>query len=441
MRKDLSYKTSFPLIECFDENLFDNDYFGNNFLLSERRKSLGYFKKNNLPSVKKEDWKYFDLKKISKLSFNNANNLNEEEKKLLIRKKNIFNQKIVIINGEYCSNLSDTSSVRDKIEFYNLNNKNLSFEKDKFDYIKKYLCAKDESLDSINLAFAKDIFILEIKKGCTIDEPLEIIYLSKSHDDSICINPRLIVISHEASDSTIIETCQSDSSGYLWSNYVTNIVIEKNARLKHYKYQNEGINSFHTADTKIELSSFSYYSHYLLNSGSDLSRNKIHCKLNNNNGTCNVSGAYFLNESQKSDIFVEIEHLSSDCISNQKFYGVVDSNSEGIFQGKIHVGEETKNTQADQISRGVVLSSNAQINAKPELNIYSEDVQCSHGVSIGELDDESIFYMRSRGISENEARQMLIYAFITDTLSELDDGIILEKFNKLIDKQISEKFF
>ncbi len=439
MRKDLSYITSFPLIECFDSNLFAKDHFGNDFLLNERKKSLDYFKKNNLPSPKKEEWKYFDLKNISKLKFNNLQNLKDIEKKLLINKLSTFSNKIVIINGEYCPNLSDVTSIRDKIEFYNLSDQTLFFDEAKAAYIKEYLFAKNESLDSINLAFAKDIFILEIKKGCVIKDPIEIIYLSKSCNDSVCINPRLLVVSQESSNCTLVETCKSETSGYLWSNYVTDIVVEKNARLKHYKYQNDSTNSFHTSNTKIELFTFSDYKHYLINSGSNQSRNKIQCRLNENNSVCNVSGCYLLSENQKSDILVNIEHLASDCKSNQKFYGVVDFNSEGVFQGKIHVGEGTKNNQADQISRGIVLSDNAQINSKPELNIFSEDVKCTHGVSIGELDEDSIFYMRSRGISEKEARKMLIYAFITDTLSGIDDSIIEENLNKLIDSDISNK--
>ena len=137
---------------------------------------------------------------------------------------------------------------------------------------------------------------------------------------------------------------------------------------------------------------------------------------------------------------VDVQHLASSCESNQKFYGAADCNAKGVFQGKIHVGEGTLNSKADQISRGIILSDDSKIFAKPELNILAEDVKCTHGVSIGELDEEAIFYLRSRGIPEKEAKEMLIYSFILDTLNEFNSKNIVKIFSELIEREISKKF-
>ena len=440
MIKSSNYHTSFQFLDSFDIDLFANYPFDNGYLQKERIKSLEYFKKNSLPSPKVEEWKYFDLAKISKLDFIQSSNLKTEDQKLLINQLPNYGPRIVVINGEYSSNLSNIDSLRGKVEFFNFLNSDLFIDEIKSSYIKGLLSSKNDSLDSINLAFLKDIFVLIVKKDSVIEKPIELIYIANSRNENECVNSRLILVSEENSEATIIETCLSYSENYLWSNYVTDIILDNNAILRHSKYQKEGEKTFHTANTNVKQLDSSKYNYYLFNSGSLQSRNKIHCKLEEKNSICDISGCYFISGDQNSDILVDIQHLASSCQSNQKFYGAADCNSHGVFQGKIHVGEGTLNSKADQISRGIILSNNSLIYAKPELNILAEDVKCTHGVSIGELDEESIFYLRSRGISDKEARKMLIYGFIQDTLNEFDSNFIITIFSKLIEQEISKKF-
>ncbi len=440
MIKSSNYHTSFSFLDSFDFNLFDKVLFDQEFLQKERMKSLEYFRENSLPTPKVEEWKYFDLGKISKLDFSQSRKIKKEDKNLLINDLPNYGPRVVIINGEFCSNYSNISSLHGKVDFHNFLSSDMPIKQVNLNYIKESLSSNTDSLKSINLAFAKDIFVLVIKEGCILEQPIEFINISKSSGDNVCVNPRLIIISEEKSESTVIETCISYSKNYLWSNHVTDIVLQKNSKLKHCKFQNEGLKTFHTSKTKIKQLTASEYNYYLFNNGSLQSRNEINSELQGSNSVCDISGCYFISEDQHSDILVDVQHLASSCESNQKFYGAADCNAKGVFQGKIHVGEGTLNSKADQISRGIILSDDSQIFAKPELNILAEDVKCTHGVSIGELDEEAIFYLRSRGIPEKEAKEMLIYSFILDTLNEFNSKNIVKIFSELIEREISKKF-
>ncbi len=440
MIKDIGYKVTFPFIEKYDKDLFRENLDIGDFLNSEREKSLSFFKKNNLPSPKNEEWKYFDLGKISKIKFFNPDKLGSSEKKLFTKNFPVKGPRITIANGEYCPQFSTITDYDEQIKFYSLIESDSPFYKEHNEILNKIIGSKSDVLHSLNFAFAKDLYVLVIKRGSVIKDPIELLYVSDARGDNICINSKLIVLCEEYSECSIIESCTSKSEKNLWTNYVTDINIKKNAILNHYKNQNDNLQTFHTSDCNVNIKEYGLYNHYLLNSGGFQSRNKITCLLEENLSSCNLSGSYFLSERQNTDILVDVKHLASDCYSNQKFYGIADKFSKGVFQGKIEVNQNTSNNNADQISRGIILSDNAQINAKPELSINAEDVKCSHGVSIGELDEDSIFYMRSRGISEKEAKEMLIYGFVIDTLSGINEESLYNNFDCLIKNIISNKF-
>lgn len=277
----------------------------------------------------------------------------------------------------------------------------------------------DTQLWDLNTAQAKDIMV--VTGNQTIDVVAK---------DGQSLAPRLVIHVKDNEEVTLIEN-QSGEGAY-WKNMVVQIVIGKNAQLKHYRLYNEAEQGVATVFTHVQIARDATYEAFNFIEGSGLIRNQIHAEIQGEGAHCYLGGINMLKGQQHADTTITIEHQAPNCTSNQTYKSVLDGRAHGVFQGKVHVHQVAQKTDGYQLSNALILSPEAEMDTKPELEIYADDVKCSHGATTGRLDDEPLFYMRARGIPEEQARALLIEAFCAHAL----DGISDEAMQEIIREKV-----
>ena len=377
---------------------------------NKRKKDLDLFNKIGFPNKKDEDWKFTDLNSI--LSKNFTNIVNEElsnvEKKLNFIGEFEHNY-ISLFNGKLVSN-NFSYEEEDKISL-----KNYNF-KDEINLDKK------NSLNFLNNALAIGGYSLEVLKNYKFRKPL-VVYnnFSKSLKETI-VNYKNSIILNENSDLVFINYINNFSKDNFMVNTMDNIKILKNSSLKNILINNSRCNGYFYNYVKSDLEKYSSFENYLLTTG--LKFNKLDFEINQNgeNSKCSIFSGLNLLNNEHQEIKTRINHKVKNCKSYQKIKNVLNDQSKGVYQGKIFVKDIAQKTDAYQLSRALILNDSAEFDAKPELEIYADDVKCSHGSTSGSIDLESIHYLKSRGIPEKEAYQMLINGFLSEVLEELPEN-------------------
>lgn len=287
----------------------------------------------------------------------------------------------------------------------------------------------DMALWELALMFLQDGVALHIPRAYNADKPIKIHVTGK---DGIFNCPRIMINMEEGAELTFVE--HQDGQGTYWKNAVTQIHVGKNAKLRHCRIQSDSAHGINTQNTHVRLEADATYDAFTLTEGAQLSRNQIHAELAGEGAHCSFSGINLLQNKQLGDTTITIEHQVPNCTSNQFYRSVLADEAHGVFQGKVHVHQIAQKTDGYQLSNALLLSPLAEMDTKPELEIYADDVKCSHGATTGQLDEEPLFYMRARGIDEHTARSMLIQAF----LNEVADTVKEEAAKAAIDQKIEE---
>ncbi len=277
-------------------------------------------------------------------------------------------------------------------------------------------------------AYIRDGVVIDVPAGEIVDKPVEITITG--HDGAFFV-PRTVFRLGEGAELTVIEFHKGE--GRYWNNRVTNVIVGPNARMRHYRIQENSADAVYTQNTHVQIERDGTYEGFTLAAGAALSRNQIHAELSGSNATCDVSGINILRGSQHGDTTLEIEHKAPHCTSHQFIRSVLGDQAHGVFQGKVYVSRGADKTDADQLSNALLLSEGAEMDTKPELEIYAEDVKCSHGATTGKLEDESLFYLRSRGVPEDQARALLIEAFVDEVADKLGDEAVREIVRKRVE--------
>jgi Fe-S cluster assembly protein SufD len=266
---------------------------------------------------------------------------------------------------------------------------------------------------ALNLAFA-EFATLRIKKETVVDQPIEFNF---AVDDGGSRFPHLLVIAEAGSKATIIETYESPQKGF--TNTAIQIVVEDNANLTHYRVQKESPETFHYGVTEVSLRRGSAYNSTNINLGGALSRHDIELKFTAEGGEAWVDGLYMLNGTQHSDTHSVIDHTVPNCTSHQNYKGVLNDKSRAVFNGKVFVRENAHGTDAQQSNKNLLLSNDARVDTKPQLEIFNDDVKCSHGATVGQLEEEELFYLLTRGLPDNLARNLLTYGFAEEIIKKI----------------------
>jgi Fe-S cluster assembly protein SufD len=293
-------------------------------------------------------------------------------------------------------------------------------------------------LVALNTALAADGLVIRFRKGKAAETPLHIVSIGAAGREPVMFQPRLLVIGEEGSQGIVLESHIAAGDGVYFSNAVTEIALEPGAMLRHYKLQNEHPSSFHLATSKAELLEHSQYESFVLQIGGRLARHEIHAHIGGRRVECRLGGAYLLRGEQHADNTTFIDHAAPESVSRELYKGVLDGTARGVFQGKILVRREAQKTDGHQLNKALLLSRGAEIDSKPELEIYADDVKCSHGATAGEIDDEALFYLRSRGLDAEAARGLLIDAFVGEAIEQIGHEPSRAAFRQVVDGWLAE---
>ncbi len=300
------------------------------------------------------------------------------------------------------------------------------------------LIGRAESLNgdlmaAFNAAFAADGCIVESAPGAVIDEPIRLRFVAAPGSAPLAYHPRVIVRLGAGSSLNLIECHEGPAGTPTWSNPLTDIQVGEGARLSHVKLQIEGENAYHTALTKAALAGEARYESHLLTLGARLTRHEIHVRFDGEGANCQLRGGYMARDSQHVDNTTVIDHALPNCESREVYKGVLDGRARGVFQGKIIVRQDAQKTDGHQLNRTLLLSRKAEIDTKPELEIYADDVKCSHGATAGEPEDDQLFYLRSRGLDLHTARKLIVEGF----MGELQEEIGHEPTRAVLSEQVA----
>ena len=279
----------------------------------------------------------------------------------------------------------------------------------------------------------KNGFILDVPENIQDNKALEVTYTG--HDQRETTARQIIRVAKD-SEFTLIE--YQLGAGQYWNNVVTQIEVADGAKFNHYRFQENSDSAVVTHNTHIVLGKGSEYEAFTMTSGANLSRNQIHVDMMGEHGLCRLNGVNMLDGSEHGDTTITVEHQAPNCNSFQNYRNVVDDKSTAVFQGKVHVHQIAQKTDGYQMAKSLLLSQQATVNTKPELEIYADDVKCSHGATTGRLDDEALFYLQSRGIPEAQARNLLIQAFVAEVIEEISNADVQEQASLIVAKWLGK---
>jgi Fe-S cluster assembly protein SufD len=290
----------------------------------------------------------------------------------------------------------------------------------------------DNAFAALNQAFFHDGGFVYVPAGVSIAEPIQFIFISTAKQDGETVQPRNLIIAEANSRATVIESYLFTHNAAYFTNAVTEIAAGDNATLEHVKFQDEADDAFHLATIAGKLGRASHVSIHSFALGAKLSRTSIRANLAGEGLECILNGLYLTGGEQLADHHMIVEHAQPHCASHEYFNGILDDKSKGVFHGRILVRKIAQKTDAKQTNKNLLLSDNATADTKPQLEIYADDVKCTHGATIGQLNDESIFYLRSRGIGADNARRMLIHAFAGEIIARVKHDSVREELDKLV---------
>ncbi len=396
-----------------------------------RSRGMDGFAARGFPSRKVEAWKYTDLKKLAKVSFEPApvavDGLSDALRGELAA-LDPASISAVFVNGHFRPDLSSLSSLPEGARLTSLA---LLLERGDplpAAHLDRVLGPGERPLQGLNTALMQDGFVLELATGVTVEAPIRLVFLTEASGPPIACFPRNLVVAGPNSAATLVETWRGLNDGAYFQNAVTEIVVAQGARLHHYRLQDEGCRAFHLAQSLIRLEAHASYDSFTLALGAEWSRAEAEARLDGPGGSLRIAGAYLARGSQHMDNTTLIDHAQPDCRSREVFKGVLDDRARGVFQGKILVRRGAQRTDGYQLNRALLLSKTAEIDSKPELEIYADDVKCSHGATAGEIDHDALFYLRARGIDETAARALLVEAFVQEAIEEVEVDAVREEF-------------
>jgi Fe-S cluster assembly protein SufD len=299
-------------------------------------------------------------------------------------------------------------------------------------------CVSDEAIvfSALNTAFFRDGAYVSVAPGKTIAQPVHLLFLSTATEPGATAHVRNLVVAGENSGVKILETYASLSDAATFTNAVTELFIAAEARVDHCKIQEEGQHACHVAAVQARQDRASHWTSHSLSLGAHLARHQIQTLFQGEGGECVLNGLYLGRGDQRVDHHTVVDHARPRCESHEFYHGVLSGRAHGVFNGKIFVRQDAQKTNAKQTNRNLLLSEDAVIDTKPQLEIFADDVKCTHGATVGQIDEEAMFYLRSRGIGLDHARHIMIRAFASDVVARIP----LEPVRQYLDQLLAERF-
>ncbi|MGH7718559.1 MAG: Fe-S cluster assembly protein SufD, partial [Gemmatimonadaceae bacterium] len=406
---------------------------GPGWLLPVRRSAMSRFSALGFPTPKNEDWHFTSIAPIAEREFR------------LIRPSAAVNatdlarftfghpdwHTVVFVNGRYNEALSNISTLPRGLRVMELSRAWREESELLERYLTKVASYDDRSFTALNTAFMTDGAVVHAEKGVEVERPVHLVHIATPAAADAVWHPRHLVVAEPNSKVTVIESWVALGDNTYFTNAVTEAVVGDGATVTHYKIQRESPSAFHVGTVETTQGRDSHLVSFSFATGASLSRTNIYTLLDGEGCGATLHGLYMVDGEQHVDHQTRIEHAQPNCFSREVYKGILDGSSHGVFNGKVYVRPEAQKTDGKQSNNNLLLSDRARVDTKPQLEIFADDVKCTHGATVGRLDELARFYMRSRGLGAASARKLLTYAFAAEVLEEITVDAVREELERL----------
>jgi Fe-S cluster assembly protein SufD len=408
-----------------------------------RREALDRFNELGFPTLNDEEWRFTNVAPLTRIAFRPAApgraRLTPEQ-----TRRAAFGtdggSRLVFVNGHFARALSSVRGLPQGVVVAGLA-ETLDAHPDWAEpHLARHARFEQNAFTALNTAFLRDGAFVSIPKNTGVAEPIHLVFLAGPCAEPTVAHPRNLVVAGAHSQATVLESYVGLEEGVYFTNGVTEIVLGDGAVIDHSKVQRESKAAFHVATTQFHQDKGSRFTSHAIALGGGLVRNDVNVVLDAEGCECTLNGLYLAGGRQHIDNHTRIDHAKPRCASHELYKGILDGQAHGVFNGKIYVHQDAQKTDAKQTNKTLLLSADAVINTKPQLEIYADDVKCTHGATIGQLDEEAVFYLRSRGVGREEARRLLTYAFANDIVSRIQVGSLRAGLEQVLlaDRRVKE---
>ena len=406
-----------------------------NWLHKLREEAFARFCDAGFPSTHDEDWRFTNVAPIAQTAFQ----LPPSDSKVSTRQIAPYRLtraacELVFVNGRFAAGLSSISSLPKGISAGSLAEEIRRDPKPLERYLGRYLNIERDVFCALNTAFLEDGAYVHIGRGTVLETPIYLLFVTTAADAPVMTHPRNLIIAEEDSQATIVEDYVSLGGGAAFSNAATELIAGEHTVLSHYLIEREHVEAYNVSTLRLQQGRSANVASHSVLLGGGLVRNNVHPVLAGEGADCLINGLFIGNGRQHMDNYMLVEHASPHCGSRQFYNGILDGHSRGVFHGRIIVHKDAQKTDAKQTNRNLLLSDDAQIDTKPQLEIYADDVKCTHGATIGQIEEDELFYLRSRGIDEPSARRLLLYAFASECLERMKPGPVRARIEELVNQ-------
>jgi Fe-S cluster assembly protein SufD len=406
------------------------------WLVNLREKAGAAFESLDFPTTHNEEWKYTNVAPILKVPYRESfdpemNGLKRpaaRDLKPFTFAESCENQ-LVFINGSFSGKLSNAAS--NGYVIGNLAEIPSEHANVARDHLAAYADYRDATFTALNTASVGDGAFVYIPDGKAVEAPIHLLFISTA-EEPLVSHPRVLIVAGAGAIATIIESYVSLGEGVYFTNAVTEVVAKEGAVITHYRLQQESERAFHIATTQVHQERASNYASYAVSLGACVARHDLNVALTDENIEATIDGLYVVTGGQHTDSHTSIDHQKPHSVSNQLYKGILDGRARAVFNGKVFVREGALLTDARQLNKNLLLSSDAHVDTKPQLEIFADDVKCAHGATVGQLEDEELFYLSTRGIPPERARALLTYGFAEDVVSRIKLKSAREHLNRVV---------
>jgi len=423
-----------PYLQKFDK--FEKEAKQPSWVFPLRKAGLARFAELGFPTLKDEDWRFTNIAPIAKLPFQPVFAASRNGLSAADLAKFTFGtlsaHRVVFVNGHYAADLSAPVALAAGVEVQSLAAA-LTADSDLLQqHLSRYAQGEDNAFTALNAAFFQDGAFIHVPPGITVETPIHLLCIATGGEAGATADPRNLVIVEKGSHITLIESYVSTLDSAYFTNAVTELIVGEGAVVEHCKFQDESLSAFHIAAIHAQLGRSCKFISHSIATGARLSRNNIRAVLAGEGLECVLNGLYLTKGEQLADHHMIVEHAEPHCSSHEYYNGILDGRSRGVFHGRILVRQPAQKTDAKQTNKNLLLCDDATVDTKPQLEIYADDVKCTHGATIGQLDEEAVFYLRTRGIGSDTARRMLIHAFAGEIIERIQCEPVRAELDQLV---------
>ena len=414
-----------------------------------RNQNLNFFFENDLPHTNDEEWKYTSLSELIKQTWvwpsATENTISLEIMSILDELSKLSDNKLVFIDGQFYEQLSSIVNLPKGVHLidlaYGLNNQASLVQ----NFFKDYSSNHHSVFDSINTALMSNGFLLKLEQNTVVKNPIQLIFISSQQSVSSALHLKNLIHLEANSQANIVEIYIGLNQVNSFTNTVTEITLDKNSQLRHCRLQQEATNAYHIGSCRVNQAQDSYYVSDVFSFGASLSRYNLDVNLESVGANCQLNGLYLTKDRQHHDHHLCVTHLKPQTYSYQDYKGILNDFSRAVFNSRVVIKKDAQRSISKQLNKNIMLSPSVEIDTKPELQIYADDVKCSHGTTVGQLDKESLFYLCSRGLAKELANNLLTYGFVKEVIDRIPHNpthnyITKNLFNELSQSKLIGEF-